>query len=89
MLADISSGEWTAVAAAFGMVTTIVGGLIKLVINTQKDAQQLRDNIIKDLLPAMSTMTVAASTVTQTGRDMITALAVAQARRDNNPRPPR
>lgn len=86
MLAEVSSGEWTAVAAGITALFGFFGVLIKALLDTQKDAQQLRDSVIKDLIPAITTMNMAAVTVTDTARDMITALAVAQVRRDNNPR---
>lgn len=86
MLAEVSSGEWTAVAAGITALFGFFGVLIHALLDTQKDAQQLRDNVIKDLIPAITTMNLAAVTVTDTAREMITALAVAQARKDNLPR---
>lgn len=83
MLADISSGEWAFYAAGITALFGFFGVLIKALLDTQKDAQQLRDNIIDKLIPSLEAMNSATAQIMVTAREMTTALAVAQARRDD------
>jgi hypothetical protein len=85
VLADISSGEWTFAAAGITAMFGFFGVIVKALLDTQKDAQTLRDNSINRLIPALEAMNAASAQVTSTAREMITALAVAQARKDDRP----
>lgn len=85
MLADVTSGEWAFLAAGVTGLFGFFGVLVKALLDTQKDAQTLRDNVINKLIPALEAMNAASAQVTSTAREMITALAVAQARKDDRP----
>ena len=88
-VATISDAEWGFFTAIVAAVGAGFGGAIKIILSQRDDINELTAKIIDKAIPALEANAHAGEQIVDATRQVLTALAVAQALREQDPGPRR
>jgi hypothetical protein len=81
--APISDSEWTALGVIIVAVFGFFGVLVKLILQMRSDNKELQDKIMDRAIPALEANAKASEVMVTVAQQVLTALAVQQAVKDD------
>lgn len=84
---SIPAGLWALLAAVVPSVGGVILALLKIISSQQEQIKETNEKLIEKVIPQLQASVEASKTVVAVAQDMATALAVAQAVKDNWPPP--